>query len=228
MISYNMYFNWQFVWVKVGTASMSTTSTTYQGASAFRTSLITRGNGKADKFFVLRDTLTGYCTQTLSPLHYRKGAQEGSYYTVDEASYSYPDGKCRVKLHRQKNDGTHVRDTKTLNHCVYDMVNLFQRARSFDLAGLAKGHEIKFEVTDGVKIIDALLRYRGKETVKGDNGKKYSCLRLEYIQIVKGKEKQIACFYVTDDAHHIPVRIDLSLRFGSAKAYLTNMQVTGN
>ncbi|MDE5783159.1 MAG: DUF3108 domain-containing protein [Prevotella sp.] len=31
-------------------------------------------------------------------------------------------------------------------------------------------------------------------------------------------------FYVTDDANHIPVRLDLNLSFGSAKVFLKGYQ----
>ena len=34
---YDLYFNWKFVWVKVGTASMNISSATYQGEPAYRT-----------------------------------------------------------------------------------------------------------------------------------------------------------------------------------------------
>ncbi len=224
IISYNLYYNWQFVWVKVGTASMTTIESVYKGAKAYRSSLITRGNGQADKFFILRDTLTAYSTLDLVPLYYRKGAKEGKYYTVDEVFYSYPNGNCEMKLHRQKNDGTHLWETKNLDHCVFDMLNLFQRARSFDPTNWEVGHEVKVDISEGVKIYPAILRFKGRETVKGDNGIKYSCLKLSYIEIKKGKEKEIACFYVTDDKRHIPVRLDIALRFGSAKAYLTNIK----
>ncbi len=224
IITYNLYFNWQFVWVRVGTASMTTVESVYQGKQAFRSALTTRGSGQADKFFVLRDTLTSYITQDLVPLYYRKGAREGKYYTVDEATYSYPNGQCQVKLHRQKNDGSHERETKTLSNCVFDMLNLFQRARSIDPTGWQKGHEVKVDIVDGIKILPAILRFKGKETVKGDDGNKYECLKLSYIEIKNGKEKEIACFFVTDDKYHIPIRLDINLRFGSAKAFLTSMQ----
>ena len=68
-LAYDLYFNWQFVWVKVGAASMSTVMSTYDGLPAYRTSLITRGNNKLDGVFVMRDTLTSYCgISDLSPL----------------------------------------------------------------------------------------------------------------------------------------------------------------
>jgi hypothetical protein len=34
------------------------------------------------------------------------------------------------------------------------------------------------------------------------------------------KEKEVITFYVTDDKNHLPVRLDLYLNFGSAKAFL--------
>ena len=39
-----------------------------------------------------------------------------------------------------------------------------------------------------------------------------------------GKEKEIVRFFVTDDANHVPVRLDMFLRFGSAKAFLVGMK----
>lgn len=223
-LTYNLYYNWQFIWVKAGTASMTTVETTYQGKKAYKTSLITKGNGKLDDFFVLRDTLLGYYTTDMAPLYYRKGAREGKRYYVDDVNYSYPNGVCQAKMHQQRNDGTHVYKTQTFNDCLFDMVNIFMRARSFDPANWKKGYEVKFNVADGTKAIKGKLKFNGRSTVKADNGKKYSCLQLSYSEINDGKESKIADFFVTDDANHIPVRLDMHLKFGSAKAYLTSMK----
>ena len=99
-LSYNLYFNWKFVWVKVGTASFDIDQTRFLGKQAYKGSLITRGNKRADRFFVLRDTLLCYNTLDMAPLYYRKGAKEGKRYTVDEVYYSYPNGECHVRQHR--------------------------------------------------------------------------------------------------------------------------------
>lgn len=223
-LSYNLYYNWKFVWVKAGTASMSVVQSTYKGKDAYRGSLITRGSEKADNFFVLRDTLLCYSTLDMAPLYYRKGAREGKRYTVDEVFYSYPDGNIQTRQHRQHNSGTHSWQTNTHDACVYDMMNIFLRARSFNPEGWKTGNEIKFPIVDGNGTIPAKLRYRGKTTVKADNGKKYRCLELAYIETEKGETKEIARFYVSDDSNHIPVRIDMNLKFGSAKAFLVGMK----
>ena len=87
-LSYDLYFNWKFVWVKVGTASMSTVQSNYKGQKAFRSSLITRGNDQLDNVFIMRDTLLCYTDTDLSPLYFRKGAREGDRYYVDELWYT--------------------------------------------------------------------------------------------------------------------------------------------
>lgn len=68
------------------------------------------------------------------------------------------------------------------------------------------------------------LRYLGKERVKADDGKKYRCLKLAYMEKEGDRYKRIVDFYVSDDQNHIPVRLDMFLRFGSAKAFLVGMK----
>ena len=60
-LTYNLYFNWKFVWFKVGEATMNTDLTTFEGKQAWRSSLVTGGNKRLDKFFTMRDTLLSYC-----------------------------------------------------------------------------------------------------------------------------------------------------------------------
>ena len=38
------------------------------------------------------------------------------------------------------------------------------------------------------------------------------------------KNKEIIRFFVTDDLNHVPIRLDMFLKFGSAKAYLVGMK----
>ena len=80
-LGYDLYFNWKFIWVKVGTAEMDIRMTKFEGKDAWKSYLITRGNSKLDKFFIMRDTLLSYCYPDLSPLYFRKGALEGNRLT---------------------------------------------------------------------------------------------------------------------------------------------------
>jgi hypothetical protein len=224
-LSYNLYYNWKFVWVKAGTASMSIVKSNYHGIDAYRGSLITRGNKRVDDMFVLRDTLLCYNTLDLAPLYYRKGAREGKRYNVDEVFYSYPNGNCHIKQYRQHTDGSFTRESHTMNECVFDMMSIFLRARSFVPTKWKKGFDVNFKIADGNSVYPAKIRYQGKTVVKGDNGVKYRCLKLFYMENEHGKGfKKIVDIYVTDDKNHVPVRLDMHLRFGSAKAFLVGMK----
>ena len=225
-LTYNLYYNWKFVWVKAGTASMSIVKSVYKGDNAFRCSLTTRGNGKLDNYFIMRDTLLCYTTTELTPLYFRKGAREGGKYRVDEVWYTYPQGKSHVKMRRMNNDGKNTYKTETTSECVSDMMSLFMRARNMNLGAWKKGQLVLLPVADGKGVDKGQLLFQGKETIKGDDGHKYRCLVLTYSEWNDKKKnyKKIATFYVSDDSNHLPIRIDLSLNFGSAKAFLVSMK----
>jgi len=218
---YDLYFNWKFVWVKVGSASMSTVSSKYKGHDAYRTSLITRSNSKLDKFFTLRDTLLSYSSMGLAPLYFRKGAREGDRYYVDEIWYSYPKGNCHMKQHRIEDSGEHVWKQSEYQDCIYDMMSIFMKSRNIEASSLKKGENIPMPISDAKHLSNSWLKYIGKETFKmeGTNDK-YNCLVFSFIEREDGKNSELIRFYITDDKNHIPVRLDMFLRFGSAKAFL--------
>lgn len=229
ILTYNLYFNWKMVWFKAGTTSMSTVSSVYKGKKAWRTSLTIRGSETADKYFLARDTIISYVTDDLVPLYYRKASVEKKRHTFEEVFYTYPGGKCHTKQHRKGSKGNHHWEEHTWSDCVYDMLSIFMRARSFDPSGWTKGKIINFPIVDGNSRDAARLSYRGKKVIKADNGKRYNCLELSYYASEKGsKMKEIARFYVTDDLNHVPIRLDLFLSIGSGKAFLTSMRGTRN
>ena len=221
-LSYDLYFNWQFVWVKVGTASMSTVQSNFKGQKAYRSSLITRGNAQADKFFVMRDTLLCYTDQSLAPIYFRKGALEGKRYYVDELWYTYPKGNCHLKMHRIDADGEQHWKEAEYKDCIYDMMSIFLRARNFDASQLKEGENIPMPISDARHLTNSWLKYTGKTTLKMKNGNdKYRCLVFSFIEREDGQNHELIRFYITDDKNHLPVRLDLFLSFGSAKCYLT-------
>lgn len=221
-LAYDLYFNWKFVWVKAGTASMNITSTVRDGRQAYKTYLITRGSKRADKFFVMRDTLVSYVTTDLVPLYYAKRAHEGSRYTRDEARFDYTGGRCNVALRHHVLGKTPATGRHSSAECAYDMLSMLLRARSFDPSKFRTGHRIRFLMADGRDCEEKFIVYRGKKKFKMENtGTTYRCLVFSFVEKEDGREKEIVTFYITDDRNHLPVRLDMNLKFGTAKAFLT-------
>lgn len=227
-ITYDLYFNWKFIWKKVGLASLTTDAATYRSRPAYRFNLLSVGSKKTDFFFKMRDTLTCYVSDRLEPLYFRKAAEEGKRHTVDEAWFSYKDGIATVKQKRT----WHVpaRESQQMEYsdsrCIFDMLSILAQARSYNPKDYKVGDKILFPMATGRRVEEQTLIYRGKEEVKANNDTTYRCLVFSFVEYNKGKEKEVITFFVSDDKNHLPIRLDMYLNFGSAKAYLK--KVKGN
>ncbi len=220
-LEYTLHFNWKFIWVKAGTATLTTQSTTWNGKPCYKSHLITRTNKRLDKFFAMRDTLLSIVGQDLVPYYYKKAANEGGKYYVDEVWYDYKGGRTHLKQHYLNRHGI-ARDTaNTSAECVYDMLSMMLSSRSYDASRFREGEKLVFPMADGRKIEPTTLIYRGKKNFRmEDSDTTYRCLVFSFVEYEKKKEKEIITFYITDDDNHTPVRLDLFLRFGTAKAFL--------
>ena len=226
LLNYDLYFNWKFVWLKVGSASMETTTDTHEGKPVYKTSLVTRGNSKLDNVFMMRDTLLSLCAKNdLSPLYFRKGAREGKRYYVDELWYTYPRGNSHLRMHRITDEGEHIWQEKEYASCIYDMMSIFLRARNLDTSKMKKGDIVRLPISDAKHLSNSWMEFRGRENFKVSSTKeKFRCLVFSFYEFDDGKSHELIRFYITDDRNHIPVRLDMFLSFGSAKAFLTSYQ----
>ena len=224
-LTYELKFNWKFIWVTAGEAKMDLLPVTYEGKPCYQTTLYSISNKTVDMFFKMRDTLTCVTTERLEPVYFRKGAEEGSGYTVDEVRFSYKDGKCIVDQHRARRGRDTIYRKDTLDYCVFDMLSILLQARSFDPTSYKIGDKILFPMATGKAVEEQTLIYRGKKNFKAENDVKYRCLVFSLVEYdKKGKEKEVITFYVTDDKNHLPVRLDLYLNFGSAKDFLLSIE----
>ncbi len=221
-LTYDLFFNWKFIWLNAGSATMKIAQSNWNGKPAYKAHLITRTSDRLDRFFMMRDTMVSIVTEDMSPCYYRKGANEGGRYYVDEVWYSYPGGKTHLRQRYRNRDGVVTEQTYDSPKCIYDMLSQMLRARSFRVESMRAGEKLRLPLADGHKVEDITLIFRGREDFKmKSDGKTYRCLVFSFVEYPAGKEKEVITFYISDDENHIPVRLDLFLRFGVAKAYLS-------
>lgn len=225
-VMYDLYFNWKFIWKKVGLASLTINETTYHSNPAYRFNLLSVGSKKTDFFFKMRDTLTCYVSDKLEPLYFRKAAHEGDRYTIDEAWFSYKGGVSSVKQKRTWRSP--IREPQEMEHsdsrCIFDMLSILAQARSYNPNDYKVGDRILFPMATGRQVEEQTLIYRGKQEIEASNDTLYRCLVFSFVEYKKGKEKEVITFFVSDDKNHLPVRLDMYLNFGSAKAYLKSVR----
>ncbi len=220
-LKYSLYFNWKFIWVNAGTAVMSTNNISWEDGKAMESTLVTQTSKQLDKFFMMRDTLQSIVTEDIIPLYYMKAANEGGKYYKDQVWYSYHNGNIHLEQEYQNRKGEVKHYQRDCTDCVYDMMSMMLRARSFDASSFKVNDKLVFPMADGDNVSDITLIYRGKKNFKmRSSGNKYRCLVFSFVEYEKKKEKEVITFYITDDENHIPVRLDMFLKFGTAKAYL--------
>lgn len=222
-VNYTLKFNWGAIWFNVGSASWNVANAAYNGQTAHKVTLKTLTNKTADRYFVLRDTMVTYVTPKLVPLYFDKRGREGKRYKRDWVKYSYSGDKYHVNTWHRTDKNDPKTSTYSSTTPAYDMVSMMLRARSMDPTNWQKGHREIFMMADGKHCSQQSIVYRGKQTVKLDDMKaQYRCLVFSFMEKEGKKEKEIIKFYITDDDNHLPVRLDLALNFGSAKAFMTS------
>ena len=222
-LEYKLYFNWKFIWKTAGSATLTTHSSTYQGRSVYQSDLITRTSGRIDRWFCMRDTLRSIVSDDIVPLCYHKASNEGGRFRFNRITYSYQGGQTLThQYYRHPDNSVTEVDNHTVG-CAYDMLSMMLHARSYKSSQFVVGQRIPFQFVDNAKLKTETLIYRGirQFTTEDEQPVTYRCLVFSYVEKnEKGKEKDVVTFYITDDLNHIPVRLDLFLRFGTAKAFL--------
>ena len=224
-LSYELLFNWKFVWIKAGTARLLTRSVDYEGRRASETTLFVHTSKKADAIFLLRDTITAVLSPDQDPLFYYKHCREGDGQVNEKAWYSRPaPGRFQVRQRKIYNNGT-VRQTDTVcSQPVYDMISMIQCARHSDFSTLNDGDRISFLMAQSARVTTQVLVYGGLEKLKVGN-RTVECHRFSQMapKTEKGRtvEEEQVWIYVQDNAERTPVEIDFLMKTGMTRARLS-------
>ena len=226
-LDYTLYFNWKFVWIKAGRASLVTRPVTYKGQDAVVATLLANSSETADNLYYLRDTLTTTVSRNGIPLYFEKHCIEGKDVVWERAWYSRTDDdRYCVNLRKDYVDGRVREDRWTGLQQPYDLVSIMLHARSLDLDALTVGQRLTFPIVDSKKVLNQTLVYLGRQQIKAEGGGLVEChafslkSQLANLSTNGQEEKEILRFYLATSAQHVPLQIDINFRFGSAKAKL--------
>ena len=102
--------------------------------------------------------------------------------------------------------------------CIQDVVSAIFYARNIDFNKYKPGDKIPFAMFLDKEVFEMYIRYIGKETIKTKYGK-FKAIKFKPLlvkgTIFEGGEKMTV--WVSDDANHIPVRIESPISVGSVK-----------
>jgi len=209
-VKYNLYFNFTVGEVNFEVANkpeligrndcyhVSATGTTY---------------GFYDPFYKVRDRYESYIEEkSILPLLFIRDVHEGKYsfgeYVIFNQSKAMAISKKR---------------TQHIPKFTEDVLSSLYYARTFDYSNAKPGQAFMLTTFIDDSTYKVGVRYVGKEVLTTDLGK-VKCLKLKPILVVDRvfKTENDMMLWVTDDANHIPVRVESSISVGKVRADLTS------
>ncbi|HEY2348301.1 MAG TPA: DUF3108 domain-containing protein, partial [Puia sp.] len=161
-----------------------------------------------DNFFKVRDKYESYIdTATLQPLKFIRNVSEGSYRKYENVSFN-------------KTAHTAITNSGVFKtpDCIQDVLSTMYYARNIDFDKMKPGDKIPFSMFLDNQVYDLYIRYVGKETIKTKYGK-FRAIKIKPLlikgTIFEGGEKMTV--WISDDANHIPVRVESPISVGSVK-----------
>ncbi|MGC4130136.1 MAG: DUF3108 domain-containing protein [Bergeyella sp.] len=215
VLSYRIHYGF----LNAGTATLSTTKTTYSGQPHFYVKGVGKTTGAVKTFFKVEDVYESYINyNTGLPSFYVRNVSEGSYRQHYETTFNH--NNQTLVLTDKKNPKNGSKTLKSVKG-VQDMLSAFYYLRSIDSEKMKVGDVYNLNVWIDDEMFPFRLRVAGAENMKTKFG---TVNALKIIPSVMSgrvfKDKEGVTLWVTNDENHIPLSIKAELAVGSLKADL--------
>jgi len=214
-ITYEVFYRVAKVYFGAGEAVFNATLEQINGRTVYHVT----GEGKTyslyDNFFKVRDKYESFIdTATMQPLKFIRNVDEGGYKIYENITFN-----------KVVNTAITTKGVYKVPSCVQDVISSIYYARNIDFAKMKPGDKIPFTLFLDNQLYDIYVRYLGKEVVKTKYGKfraiKFKPLLIKGT-IFEGGEKMTV--WVSDDANHLPIRVESPITVGSVIVDMINFQ----
>lgn len=210
-LHFKVWYNVGRVWVGAGEADFSVVT---ENMGSKKTYHIT-GDGKTlksyDFFYKVRDRYESWVdATTMQPVKFVRNVNEGGFKIYNNVVFNQSIGQA-------------VSTTGIFNvpKCIQDVVSTIYYARNIDYNSYKPGAKIPFSMFLDDQVYNLYIRYLGKEQIQTRYGT-FNAIKIAPLliegTIFKGGEKM--AIWVSDDANHLPIRIDSPILVGSIKVDL--------
>jgi len=207
-ISFTVFYNVIGLYVNAGTATFSVNAEKLNNEPVYH--LIGEGtsNSRYDWIFKVRDKYESYIdTNNLQPIKFIRNVNEGGYKINENVSFN-----------RQANTATSEKGTVKVPNCIQDVLSAIYYARNINFEKYKPEDKIPFTMFLDNEIFNLYIKYLGKETIKTRFGK-FRAIKFKPLLVkgtlFEGGEKMTV--WVSDDANHVPLRIESPIVVGSVK-----------
>jgi hypothetical protein len=207
-VSFNVFYSVIGLYVNAGSASFTVTMDRINNRPAYHVVATGSSNPSYDWIFKVRDRYETYIdTANLQPLKFIRNVDEGGFKKYENITFNH-----------RANTAVTTNGVFKVPDCVQDVLSSIYYARNIDFNKYQSGDKIPFSMFLDNEVYNLYIKYFGKETVKTKYGK-FHAIKFKPLLVkgtlFEGGEKMTV--WVSDDANHIPLRIESPIVVGSVK-----------
>lgn len=207
-ITFTVYYAVAGVYVNAGNATFTSVLETLNNRPVYHITGEGKTNPSYDWIYKVRDKYETYIdTATMQPLKFVRNVNEGGYKKYQNITFN-----------KTTNTAIATDGVFKVPACVQDVVSSMYYARNVDFSKLKPNDRVPFSMFLDNEVFNMYIRYVGREVIKTKYGK-FNALKIKPLllkgQIFEGGEDMTV--WVTDDANHIPVRVESPLVVGKVK-----------
>lgn len=208
IVNYNVYYSVIGLYINAGSASFEVNQEKLNNKPVYHVTGRGTSNSNYDWIFKVRDRYESFIdTNTLQPLKFIRDVDEGGYKITENVTFN-----------KDANTATSAKGVVKIPPCIQDVISAIYYARNIDFSKYSPDERTPFTMFLDNEVYNLYIKYIGKEEIKTRYGKfnaiKFSPLLVKGT-IFSGGEKMMV--WVTDDANHIPIRIESPISVGSVK-----------
>lgn len=207
-IDYVIFYSVVGIYINAGNASFTANIEQLNNKPVYHVVGIGNSNTSYDWIFKVRDKYESYIdTATLKPQKFIRNVDEGGYKTYENITFN-----------SKENTAVTTKGLYKVPVCVQDVLSAIYYARNIDFNKYKVDDKIPFTMFLDNEVYNLYIKYLGKESIKTKYGK-FDAIKFKPLlvkgTIFEGGEKMTV--WVSDDANHVPLRIESPIAVGSVK-----------
>jgi hypothetical protein len=226
VLNYDIHYKYGLVFMKGGSAQISTSTTAYRQQPALKSSLSFKTSSFFDKMHKMRDTLTTYVNANdYAFLYHRRGANNNDIVYADEILlHKQSTAFTEMNLKQVKNGELRTDTVLSVTNLGYDLIGTLIYVRNLDFSKMTIGQTTRLTAFSGRKAINLIITYRGQSIVERSDNLKYKTLQVsvDIADDAFADSKSAIEVWLSDDANHLPVKMKAKLKIGAAEANLSS------
>ena len=208
-ISYTIFYSVIGIYVNAGSANFSLGVEKMNNKTIYHVVGTGSSNPSYDWIFKVRDKYESFFdTATLQPYKFLRDVNEGGFKMNENVTFN-----------QQTNTAVTSKGVYKVPNCIQDVLSSIYYARNIDFSKYQIDDKIPFDMFLDNEVYHLYMKYLGKEEIKTKYGK-FHAIKFKPLLVkgtlFEGGEKMTV--WVTDDANHIPIRIESPIVVGSVKA----------